>query len=199
MDTLTPKQITKSNLTEWRSWARDSMPATSWTTSPPPYGLSPPWGEAGDALHHHPRRVTMGDGYVDLKVISDDAIYRDDEGTEHVVEWVTPRDVDLARRITEIAAEQKVEADPASIMAIELGLDTANSATIAPVWAAVLTGSTDARAAGQSATTYGTPRNGFRSCGSGTSTSTRPRDSGSTSRSTWASPKEGPVRTGAYC
>jgi 4a-hydroxytetrahydrobiopterin dehydratase len=199
MDTLTPKQITKSNLTEWRKLGQGLHARYIVDDFATAVRFVAAVGEAGDALHHHPRRVTMGDGYVDLKVISDDAIYRDDEGTEHVVEWVTQRDVDLARRITEIAAEQKVEADPASIMAIELGLDTANSATIAPVWAAVLTGSTDARAAGQSATTYGTPRNGFRSCGSGTSTSTRPRDSGSTSRSTWASPKEGPVRTGAYC
>ena len=63
-------------------------------------------GEAGDALGHHPR-VTMGDGYVDLKLVSDDAVYRDGEGTEHVVEWVTQQDVDLARRITEIAADQR--------------------------------------------------------------------------------------------
>jgi 4a-hydroxytetrahydrobiopterin dehydratase len=103
--------------------------------------------EAGEALGHHPR-VTMGDGYVDLKLLSDDAIYRDDEGTEHVVEWVTQKDVDLARRVTEIAAEQQVVADPASITTIELALDTAHAAAIAPVWAALLTGSTDARGRG---------------------------------------------------
>jgi 4a-hydroxytetrahydrobiopterin dehydratase len=87
----------------------------------------------------------MGDGYVDLRLLSDDAVYRDDQGTEHVVEWVTQRDVDLARRVTEIAAEQAVDADPASITTIELALDTAHAATIAPVWAALLTGSTEAR------------------------------------------------------
>ena len=63
-------------------------------------------GEAGDTLGHHPR-VSIGNGYVDLKLITDDAIYRDGEGTEHVVEWVTQQDVDLARRITEIAADSK--------------------------------------------------------------------------------------------
>src|SRR5215467_11840590 len=95
------------------------------------------------------RRHTRLQGDWSSDVCSSDlAVHRDDEGTEHVVEWVTQRDVDLARRITEIAAEQKVEADPASIMAIELGLDTANSATIAPVWSAVLTGSTDAMGRG---------------------------------------------------
>jgi len=81
-------------------------------------------------------------------LVSDDAIFRDDEGTEHVVEWVTQQDVDLARRITEIAADQNVDADPASVTAIEFGLDTAHAATIAPVWAALLTGSTEAHGRG---------------------------------------------------
>ena len=104
-------------------------------------------GEAGDALGHHPR-VSIGNGSVDLKLITDDAIYRDGEGTEHVVEWVTQQDVDLARRITEIAAVHQVDADPASVSVIELGLDTARSATIAPVWAALLTGSAEAQGHG---------------------------------------------------
>jgi len=47
---------------------------------------------------------------------------------------VTQHDVDLARRIIEIAADHKVVADPASVSDIELGLDTARPATIASVW-----------------------------------------------------------------
>jgi 4a-hydroxytetrahydrobiopterin dehydratase len=90
----------------------------------------------------------MGPAYVDLKLLSHDAIYRDDAGTEHQVEWVTQRDVDLARRISEIAAEQSLAADPRSIAAIELALDTANSATVAPVWAALLTGGAEAQGRG---------------------------------------------------
>jgi len=97
---------------------------------------------AGDELGHHPR-VTLGDGFVDLKVISDDAIYRDRGGTAHVVEWVTENDIDLARRISEIAADQGVRADPASISTIEIALDTANAERIAPMWAALLTGTTE--------------------------------------------------------
>jgi 4a-hydroxytetrahydrobiopterin dehydratase len=104
-------------------------------------------GEAGDALGHHPR-VTLGPGYVDLELVSDDAVHRDDEGTEQVVSWVTQRDVDLARRISDIAVEHRLEADTSSIGAMELALDTAHAATIAPVWAALLTGSTDARGRG---------------------------------------------------
>jgi 4a-hydroxytetrahydrobiopterin dehydratase len=37
-------------------------------------------GEAGDALGHP--SVSIGKGYVDFKLVSDDAIYRDDEGTD---------------------------------------------------------------------------------------------------------------------
>ena len=47
-----------------------------------------------------------------------------------------------------LSAGQAVDADPASITAIELALDTAHAATIAPVWAALLTGSTEARGRG---------------------------------------------------
>lgn len=102
-------------------------------------------GEAGDALVHHPI-VSIGAGYVDLKLISEDAVYREDDGTEHVVHWVTQKDVDLARLISEIAADAGLDADPASVSMLELGLDTAQSATLAPVWAALLTG--DPRAQG---------------------------------------------------
>jgi 4a-hydroxytetrahydrobiopterin dehydratase len=98
---------------------------------------------AGDALGHHPR-MTLGGGYVDLKVVSDDAVYRDGEGTEHKVQWVTQRDIDLARRVSEIAAEQALRADPGSVATVEIGLDTAHAARIAPMWAALLTGSTGA-------------------------------------------------------
>ena len=104
-------------------------------------------GRGGRRARTPPERVDRH-GYVDLKLVSDDAIYRDDDGTEHVVEWLTQQDVDLARRITEIAADHEVAADPASVSVIELGLDTAHSATIAPVWAALLTGDAEAQGRG---------------------------------------------------
>lgn len=103
--------------------------------------------EAGDEVGHHPR-ASIGRGYVDLELVSDDAVYRDDEGTEHVVEWVTQQDLDLARRISEIAADQGLTADPTSVSEMELGLDTPGSARIAPVWAALLTGSADSQGRG---------------------------------------------------
>jgi 4a-hydroxytetrahydrobiopterin dehydratase len=147
MDMLKGDQIAEANLTDWRKLAQ-GLHARYLVDD---FGAAARFvaavGEAGDALGHHPR-VSIGNGYVDLKLITDDAIYRDDEGTEHVIEWVTQQDVDLARRISEIAADQKLDADPASVSMIELGLDTAHSAAIAPVWAALLTGNAEAQGRG---------------------------------------------------
>ena len=106
MDMLRGEQIAAANLTDWRKLAQ-GLHARYLVDD---FGTGARFvaavGEAGDALGHHPR-VSMGNGYVDLKLVSDDAIYRDDAGTEYVVEWVTQRDIDLARRITEIAADQR--------------------------------------------------------------------------------------------
>lgn len=139
MDMLKGDQIAAADLTEWRKLAQglharyvvdDFSTGVRFLTAV---------GEAGDAAGHHPS-VSMGDGHVDLKLLTADAIYRADDGVEYVVEWPTQQDVDLARRITEIASEHRLDADPSSVSVIELGLDTANSASIAPVWAALLTG-----------------------------------------------------------
>jgi 4a-hydroxytetrahydrobiopterin dehydratase len=147
MDMLRSEKIAEAGLTDWRKLAQGLHARYVIADFGTGARFVVAVGEAGDALGHHPR-VSIGNGYVDLKLVSDDAVYRDAEGTEHVVEWVTQRDVDLARRITEIAADHKVEADPASVSDIELGLDTARSATIAPVWAALLTGSAEAQGRG---------------------------------------------------
>src|SRR6478672_9531815 len=147
MDMLKGEQIAEAHLTDWRKLAQ-GLHARYVVDS---FGAGARFvtavGEAGDALGHHPR-VSIGSRHVDLELVSDYAVYRDDEGTEHVVEWVTQQDVDLARRITEIAADHGLDPDPASVAHIELGLDTARSATIAPVWAALLTGSAESQGRG---------------------------------------------------
>ena len=147
MDMLRGERIAEADLTDWRKLAQ-GLHARYLVDD---FGAAARFvaavGEAGDALGHHPR-VRIGNGYVDLELVTDDAIYRDDEGTEHVVEWVTQQDVDLARRITAIATDHGVAPDPSSVSEIELGLDTAHSATIAPVWAALLTGNAESQGRG---------------------------------------------------
>jgi 4a-hydroxytetrahydrobiopterin dehydratase len=147
MDMLSGEQITAAGLADWRQLGQglharfvipDFRAGARFATA---------IGEAGAAAGHHPE-VRIGSTYIDLKLISDDAVYRDDTGTEHRVEWTTQRDVDLARRISEIAAEQSLAADPGAITAIELALDTANSTRLSPVWSALLTGGAEAQGRG---------------------------------------------------
>jgi 4a-hydroxytetrahydrobiopterin dehydratase len=147
MDMLGGKKIAEAGLTDWRKLAQGLHARYLVGDFGAGVRFVAAVGEAGDALGHHPS-VSMGTGHVDLKLVSADAVYRDGEGTEHVVEWVTQQDVDLAQRITGIAADHGLRADPAAVSVIELGLDTARSATIAPVWAALLTGNADAQGHG---------------------------------------------------
>lgn len=139
MDMLRGNQIAGAGLTDWRKLAQGLH--ASYLV--PDFGAAVDFlsavGAAGDACGHHPR-VRVAPGRVDLELVSDDAVFRDDDGSELVVEWVTGQDVDLARRITDIAAGHGLSPDPSSVTEVELGLDTDSSATIAPVWAALLTG-----------------------------------------------------------
>jgi 4a-hydroxytetrahydrobiopterin dehydratase len=147
MDMISGAEITAAGLADWRKLGQ-GLHARYAT---PDFGAGARFvsaiAEAGDSLGHHPR-VTLGEGFVDLKAISDDAVYRDDDGNEHVVEWVTQHDLDLARKISDIASEQGLAADPAGITVVELALDTANSEDVSPVWAALLTGTTESRGRG---------------------------------------------------
>ncbi len=58
--------------------------------------------------------------------------------TSHDTRGVTRRDVELARTISELAADLGVTADPGAVQVMELGLDTADAEEIRPFWAAVL-------------------------------------------------------------
>jgi 4a-hydroxytetrahydrobiopterin dehydratase len=146
MDMLSGTQITEANLTDWRKLGQglharylvgDLRAGARFLTA---------IGEIPEAAEH--LEVRLGTRHVDLKLISHDAIYRDEAGTEHRVDWVTQRDIDLARQMSAIAAQQSIAADPRSITAVELALDTANAATLAPVWSALLTGGPEAQGRG---------------------------------------------------
>lgn len=84
-------------------------------------------GVAAEEANHHPD-LTLTYPHLDVKLISHDA------------GGVTSRDLRMAGRISELAAEAGVKADSAAPTVLELGLDTANRDAIAPFWAALLTG-----------------------------------------------------------
>ncbi len=147
MEMLSGQQITKAGLTDWRKLGQGLHARFTVGDFASGARFVAAVAAAAELAGHDPE-VRMGARHVDLKLISDDAVYRDAKGTAHQVEWVTRQDVDLARKFSEIAAEQALVADPSSITAIELALHTANAAELAPVWAALLTGSGEAQGRG---------------------------------------------------
>ena len=147
MDMATDAEIREANLVDWRKLGQGLHARYQADGFRAAIRFVAAVAEVGDRAGHHPR-VRLDGGRVDLKLISVDAVYRDEQGDEHVVEWVTQQDIELARQIGEIAIEQALSAHPESITTIELALDTAHAAAIAPVWAALLTGSTTAKGRG---------------------------------------------------
>jgi 4a-hydroxytetrahydrobiopterin dehydratase len=147
MGMLSGAHITAANLADWRKLGQGLHARFVTGDFAAGARLLAAISKAGAVVDDH-LDVRMGSGYLDLKLLSRDVIYRDQAGIVHQVEWVTEEDVDLARRISQIAAEQSLPADPSSITTIELALDTANAAALAPVWSALLTGDPEAQGRG---------------------------------------------------
>ena len=82
-------------------------------------------GAAAEELDHHPE-LDLRYASLHVRLIS------------HDVFGVTSRDLELARRITSLAKEAGVTADPGAVQIVELALDTAERAEIKPFWRAVL-------------------------------------------------------------
>jgi 4a-hydroxytetrahydrobiopterin dehydratase len=82
-------------------------------------------GAAAEEAGHHPD-VTLT--YPEVRVTL----------SSHDVGGITSRDIDLARRISGLAAESGVVADPAGLTRVELGLDAADDERLLPFWAALV-------------------------------------------------------------
>lgn len=130
MGNLTSNQILDARLDDWRKLAQalharfltgDFVTGLRFVTAVT---------EAAERANHHPD-VTLTYPIVDVRLIS------------HDVCQVTRRDIDLARRISEIAREQGIGSEPSALTEVELALDTADLAAVGPFWAALLTGSPD--------------------------------------------------------
>lgn len=128
---LTSKQILDAGLDDWRKLAQALH--ARFLTGDFSTGLRfvTAVTEVAERANHHPD-VTLTYPFVDVRLIS------------HDVSGVTQRDIDLARRVSEVAREQGVAAQPSAVTELELALDAADLATVGPFWAALLTGSPDA-------------------------------------------------------
>jgi len=128
MANLTNQQILDASLDDWRKLAQGIH--ARFLTGDFVTGLTfvAAVTEAAETANHHPD-VRLTYPLVDLTLVS------------HDVGRVTQRDIDLARRISEIAREHGIGAQPDAVTQLELALDTADLPGVGPFWAALLTGS----------------------------------------------------------
>ena len=123
--TLTRKQVAEERLADWE-WMVGGIEARyetgGFTTG---LELVNRIGAAAEEADHHPD-LTLTWPLVHVRLVSHDA------------GGVTSRDVAMARRITEIAADLGVTPTRDKLSRIEIGLDTANTPAAARFWSAVL-------------------------------------------------------------
>ena len=122
---LTYDQVKEAGLADWR-WLVQALHAR-FATGDFATGLTLAGaiGAAAEEAGHHPD-LDLRYPFLAVRLVS------------HDVGGVTDRDLRLARRISEIAAEQGVPAAPAEVQALELALDTADHAAVLPFWQALL-------------------------------------------------------------
>ena len=127
MDKLTTSEVLDAGLDDWRKLAVGLH--ARFRTGDFATGLAfvAAVGAAAEEADHHPD-VKLTYPWVDLQLFT------------HSASGLTRKDVDLARRVSELAREQGVTAEPQVLAEVELALDTADIAGLGPFWAALLTG-----------------------------------------------------------
>ena len=131
MDNFSHTDVLDAGLTDWRDLAQGLHARFGTGDFAAGLRFVNAVGAAAEEAGHHPD-VTLTYPHVDIMLIS------------HDVGGLTQRDVDLARRISAIAAEQGISAHPEALVQVELALDTADIPGVGPFWAALLRGDTEA-------------------------------------------------------
>jgi 4a-hydroxytetrahydrobiopterin dehydratase len=124
---IRPDQIAElDGLEDWRV-VLGSLHATFRAPSFPAAGqLVATIADAAEAADHHPDLSLTYPGRVRVSL------------TTHAVGGLSTHDVDLARHVSELAADAGASSEPAMAHAVELAIDTMDADRIRPFWAAVL-------------------------------------------------------------
>lgn len=123
--TLTRSQVAASGLDDWRVMLGALHARFRTGSFSAGLALTIAIADAAEEANHHPD-LDLRYPHLNVKL------------TSHDVGGVTERDLRLARRISELAAEQGVSADPASVQVLEVALDTTDRASVRPFWKAAL-------------------------------------------------------------
>jgi len=131
VERLGNQQILAEGLVDWRKLAQ----ALHARFLSPDYlaaaGFVSAVAELAEAEDHHPD-LKLAPGIVEVSLCTHE------DGL-----WVTQKDIDMARTISEIARGLGLEPDPAAVTQLEIALDTAHEDHLSPFWAVLLTGSAD--------------------------------------------------------
>jgi 4a-hydroxytetrahydrobiopterin dehydratase len=131
MERLSNQQILDAGLVDWRKLAQ----ALHARYSVPDYVVAAAFvaavAEIAEADGHHPD-LKLTYGAIDVSLCTHE------DGL-----WVTQKDIDMARKIGEIAHEKGLAPEPGSVTQLEIALDTAHEDRVGPFWSVLLTGSPD--------------------------------------------------------
>ncbi len=124
--TLTGAQIADAGLTGWTPMAGGLQTRLLTGGFRTGMQLLASVGEAAEAMNHHPD-LDLRYPHLDVRLTSHDA------------GGVTERDLELARRISELASAAGVE-QSGDVVRLELALDSPDGSAISPFWAAIWAG-----------------------------------------------------------
>lgn len=125
MTKLTGDQIAAAGLTGWANLRGGLQTRIATGSFAAGLALVDAIGAAAEQADHHPD-LDLRYRHVDVRLRS------------HDVGAITGRDLRMARRITELAAEAGLRTDAAGVALLEMALDTPDHKGVAPFWAAVL-------------------------------------------------------------
>ena len=113
-------------LDDWRVVLRTAAATFRAPTFPAAGRLVGAIADAAEAADHHPDLSLTYPGRVRVVL------------TTHAVDGLSTHDIDLARHISQLAADAGATAEPLSAQAVEIAIDTMDADRIRPFWAAVL-------------------------------------------------------------
>lgn len=123
---LTARQVSESDgLADWRVLLRTLQASFKTGSMAKGVELAARIGDAADEANHHPDLTVT---YPRVHVLL----------TTHDADGLTTRDVDLARKISAIAAELGLTAEPTVVTQLEVAIDALDIPAVKPFWEAVL-------------------------------------------------------------
>ena len=131
MEKLSTPEILDARLDDWRKLAQALHARYRISDFNAGAAFIAAIAQAAEAANHHPD-LKMTYGAVDVSLCTHE------DGL-----WVTQQDIDMARKISEIARVKGLKPEPAAVTQLEIALDTAHVNRVAQFWSVLLTGSPD--------------------------------------------------------